>query len=123
MRVVLLPSFMSLMISCGFIVFHFSSLFSMLRLQLHELLSQTLFLPLFILTVFPAFIVVFCIFEKCMRCVCCTWHQHILCFIFRFFLTLPPVTKTSPLLSEEVLLLVPCFRSYSSDQRVGVQIP
>lgn len=115
---------MSLMISCGFIIFHFSSLFSGLRLQLHELLSQAFFLPLFILPAFPAFIVLFCIFEKCMRCVCCMWHQHILHFVFCSFLTLPPVKKkTSPLLSEQVMLLLPCFRSYSSDQRVGVPIP
>lgn len=121
--VVLLLSFISLMISCGFIVFHFSSLFSRQRLQLHELLSQASFLPLFLLTAFPAFIVVFCIFEKSMRCMCCMWHPHTLCFIFCSFLTLPPVTKTSPLLSEQVLLLLPYFRSYSDDQSVGVQIP
>ena len=110
-------------VSCGFIVFHFSSLFSRLRLQLHELLLQAFFQPLLILTASSAFVVVFCIFEKCMRCVCCMWHPHILRFVFCSFPTLRLLTQTSPQLSEQVLLLLPRFRSYCSNQRVGVQIP
>ncbi|XP_030909903.1 tumor protein D53 isoform X3 [Melopsittacus undulatus] len=57
-----------------------------LRLQLHGLHPQAIFLLLLILSAFPAFRIVFCIFEKCMRC-----YTHY--FIFCSFLTLPPVQK------------------------------
>lgn len=50
------------------------------------------------------------------------WHTSIL-FCLVLFLTLPHITKTRPMLSEQVLLLLQCFGSYSSAQRVGVQIP
>lgn len=96
---------------------------SRLRFQLHELFSQSCFLPLFILTAFPFFTVVLCIFEKfMMRSLCSMWHTSIL-FCLLLFLTLPHITKTRPVLSEQVLLLLQCFGSYSSAQRVGVQIP
>lgn len=91
-----------------------SLLFPLCRLQLDESLSQVFLLPLLILSAFPAFIVVFCVFEKCVRCVWYMWH-HIFRFILCSFLTPPLVKKMSPQLSKQVLLLFPPFRSYSSD--------
>lgn len=79
-------------------------------------------MPLLILTTFP-FTVVLCIFEKfTMRSLCSMWHTSIL-FSLLLFLTLPHVRKTRSVLSEQIIILLHRFGSYSSDRRVGVHIP
>lgn len=63
----------------------FDDIFSSLRLScLWYLFSLFFFLPLFILTAFPSFMVVLCIFEKfAMRSLWAVWHTHILLhFVF-----------------------------------------
>lgn len=64
------------------------------RFQLNESLSQAFLLPLLILPAFPAFIVVFCIFEKCM-CVMHAAPTYSL-FHFIFFLNTSSCKKDKP---------------------------